>query len=43
MEGWHEALVRGGRYDKAASAYGRERPATGFIEFTPLGPRAEHC
>lgn len=29
-EGWHEALVRGGRYDKVASAYGRERPATGF-------------
>lgn len=29
-EGWHNALVRGGRYDKVAKAYGRERPATGF-------------
>ena len=29
-EGWHNALVRGGRYDKVAQAYGRERPATGF-------------
>ncbi|SUA61054.1 ATP phosphoribosyltransferase regulatory subunit [Oligella urethralis] len=29
-EGWHNALVRGGRYDKVATAFGRERPATGF-------------
>lgn len=29
-EGWHNALVRGGRYDNVAKAYGRERPATGF-------------
>src|SRR5699024_2259961 len=29
-EGWHNALVRGGRYDKVAESYGRERPATGF-------------
>ncbi|QPT40067.1 ATP phosphoribosyltransferase regulatory subunit [Oligella ureolytica] len=29
-EGWHNALVRGGRYDRVAQAYGRERPATGF-------------
>lgn len=29
-EGWHNALVRGGRYDKVAQAYGRDRPATGF-------------
>ena len=29
-EGWHNALVRGGRYDNVAKAYGRERSATGF-------------
>lgn len=29
-EGWHNALARGGRYDKVAQAYGRNRPATGF-------------
>ncbi|MDO5666539.1 MAG: ATP phosphoribosyltransferase regulatory subunit [Alcaligenaceae bacterium] len=29
-EGWHNAVVRGGRYDKVAQAYGRNRPATGF-------------
>ncbi len=29
-DGWHEALVRGGRYDNAGSVYGRARPATGF-------------
>ena len=29
-EGWHNTLVRGGRYDKVATAFGRERPATGF-------------
>jgi ATP phosphoribosyltransferase regulatory subunit len=30
VEGWHNAVVRGGRYDKVAHAYGRNRPATGF-------------
>lgn len=29
-DGWHEALVRGGRYDNAGMVYGRARPATGF-------------
>jgi len=29
-EGWHEALVRGGRYDNVSRAFGRARPATGF-------------
>lgn len=27
---WHDALVRGGRYDNISKAYGRARPATGF-------------
>lgn len=29
-DGWHDALVRGGRYDGAGKLYGRDRPATGF-------------
>jgi len=29
-EGWHDALVRGGRYDNVSRAFGRARPATGF-------------
>lgn len=29
-EGWHDALVRGGRYDGVGRAFGRARPATGF-------------
>jgi len=29
-DGWHDALVRGGRYDGIGKLYGRERPATGF-------------
>lgn len=29
-EGWHDALVRGGRYDDVSRAFGRARPATGF-------------
>ncbi|ARP94702.1 ATP phosphoribosyltransferase regulatory subunit [Bordetella genomosp. 13] len=29
-EGWHDALVRGGRYDNVSHAFGRARPATGF-------------
>lgn len=29
-EGWHDALVRGGRYDHVSHAFGRHRPATGF-------------
>jgi len=29
-EGWHEALLRGGRYDGVSRAFGRARPATGF-------------
>lgn len=29
-EGWHDALVKGGRYDGVAKAFGRSRPATGF-------------
>lgn len=29
-DGWHNALVRGGRYDGAGKMYGRDRPATGF-------------
>lgn len=28
--GWHDALVRGGRYDNVSSAFGRARAATGF-------------
>lgn len=28
--GWHDALVRGGRYDGVGRAFGRSRPATGF-------------
>ena len=29
-QGWHDALVRGGRYDGVGQAFGRSRPATGF-------------
>lgn len=29
-DGWHDALVRGGRYDNVSLAFGRARPATGF-------------
>ena len=29
-EGWHDALVQGGRYDNVSRAFGRARPATGF-------------
>lgn len=29
-DGWHDALVRGGRYDGVGKTYGRDRPATGF-------------
>jgi ATP phosphoribosyltransferase regulatory subunit len=29
-QGWHDALVRGGRYDGIGKAFGRARPATGF-------------
>ncbi len=29
-QGWHDALVRGGRYDNVSAAFGRARPATGF-------------
>lgn len=29
-QGWHDALVRGGRYDGVGKAFGRARPATGF-------------
>ncbi len=29
-EGWHDALVKGGRYDGIGKAFGRIRPATGF-------------
>ena len=29
-KGWHDALVRGGRYDNVSLAFGRARPATGF-------------
>ncbi|MFJ3463326.1 ATP phosphoribosyltransferase regulatory subunit [Achromobacter spanius] len=29
-EGWHDALVSGGRYDDVSHAFGRARPATGF-------------
>ncbi|NLY28634.1 MAG: ATP phosphoribosyltransferase regulatory subunit [Alcaligenaceae bacterium] len=29
-QGWHDALVRGGRYDGVGQAFGRARPATGF-------------
>jgi len=28
--GWHDAVVRGGRYDNVSLAFGRARPATGF-------------
>ncbi|HLR82375.1 MAG TPA: ATP phosphoribosyltransferase regulatory subunit [Paenalcaligenes sp.] len=28
--GWHNAIVRGGRYDGIGKLYGRDRPATGF-------------
>ncbi len=28
--GWHDALVKGGRYDGMGRAFGRARPATGF-------------
>ena len=29
-EGWHDALVQGGRYDNVSLAFGRARPATWF-------------
>uniref|UniRef100_UPI0033429E04 ATP phosphoribosyltransferase regulatory subunit n=1 Tax=Castellaniella defragrans TaxID=75697 RepID=UPI0033429E04 len=29
-QGWHDALVRGGRYDGIGRKFGRARPATGF-------------
>ncbi len=29
-QGWHDALVQGGRYDDVSRAFGRARPATGF-------------
>jgi len=29
-QGWHDALVKGGRYDGLGAVYGRARPATGF-------------
>ncbi len=29
-QGWHDALVRGGRYDGVGRAFGRARAATGF-------------
>jgi ATP phosphoribosyltransferase regulatory subunit len=29
-QGWHDAIVRGGRYDGVGRAFGRSRPATGF-------------
>ena len=29
-QGWHDAIVRGGRYDGVGKAFGRARPATGF-------------
>ncbi|WP_218184512.1 ATP phosphoribosyltransferase regulatory subunit, partial [Pelistega indica] len=29
-DGWHEALVRGGRYDNMSEVFGRARAATGF-------------
>lgn len=29
-QGWHDALVKGGRYDGIGSTFGRSRPATGF-------------
>src|SRR5690625_1299986 len=29
-QGWHNDIVRGGRYDGIGKLYGRERPATGF-------------
>ncbi|MDY0271546.1 MAG: ATP phosphoribosyltransferase regulatory subunit [Advenella sp.] len=28
--GWHDAIVRGGRYDNVGKVFGRARPATGF-------------
>ena len=29
-QGWHDAIVQGGRYDDVSRAFGRARPATGF-------------
>jgi len=29
-DGWHEAILRGGRYDDVSRVFGRARPATGF-------------
>jgi ATP phosphoribosyltransferase regulatory subunit len=29
-EGWHDALVQGGRYDNVSQSFGRPRSATGF-------------
>jgi len=29
-QGWHDAIVQGGRYDNVSRAFGRARPATGF-------------
>lgn len=29
-EGWHDAIVNGGRYDDVSRTFGRARPATGF-------------
>lgn len=29
-DNWHDALVKGGRYDGMGKAFGRSRPATGF-------------
>lgn len=29
-DGWHDAIVQGGRYDSVGRAFGRARPATGF-------------
>jgi len=29
-DGWHEAILRGGRYDNVSRVFGRARPATGF-------------
>jgi len=29
-EGWHDALVQGGRYDNVGQSFGRSRSATGF-------------
>jgi ATP phosphoribosyltransferase regulatory subunit len=30
VQGWHDALVHGGRYDDVSRVFGRARPATGF-------------